>query len=56
MAQPPVSDPVGPVPRRARIRFDLDVPDDAFRVVELESGALDGCTGVARYAEEFMSS
>ena len=41
--------------RRHGIRFELDVPDDAFMVVELRPGALDGCTGVARYAQEFMS-
>ena len=38
------------------IRFELDVPDDAFMVIELVPGALDGCTGAARYAREFMSS
>ena len=41
--------------RRHGIRFELDVPDDVFMVIELEPGALDGCTGVARYAPEFMS-
>ena len=41
--------------RRHGIRFELDVPDDAFMVAELVPGALDGCTGVARYAREFMS-
>ncbi len=46
----------GFVPARLHgIRFALDVPDDAFMVIELEPGALDGCTGVARYAAEFMS-
>ena len=46
----------GFVPARLHgIRFALDVPDDAFMVMELEPGALDGCTGVARYAAEFMS-
>lgn len=38
------------------IGYELDVPDDAFMVAELVPGALDGCTGVARYAREFMSS
>ena len=56
MAQPPVSDPVGPVPRRAGIRFELDVPDDAFRVVELRAGRARRLHRVAWYAEEFMSS
>ena len=42
--------------RRHCIRFESDVPDDALMVVELMPGALDGCTGVARYVKEFMSS
>ena len=47
----------GFVPARLHgIRFELDVPDDAFMVLELEPGALDGCAGVARYVREFMSS
>ena len=41
--------------RRHGIRFALDVPGDAFMVTELVPGALDGCTGVAHYAPEFMS-
>ena len=41
--------------RRHGIRFELDVPDDAFMVLELDPGALAGCTGVARYAKEFMA-
>lgn len=41
--------------RRHGIRFELDVPDDVFMVTELVPGALNGCTGVARYAQEFMS-
>jgi putative acetyltransferase len=46
----------GFVPARLHgIRFQLDVPDDAFMVIALEPGALDGCTGVARYVAEFMS-
>ena len=47
----------GFVPARLHgIRFGLDVPSDAFMVAELAPGALDGCTGVARYAKEFMPS
>ena len=45
----------GFVPARHGIRFKLDVPDEAFMVLELEPGALAGCTGVACYVEEFMS-
>ena len=41
--------------RRHGIRFEMEVPDDAFMVLELEPGALAGCTGVARCAKEFMS-
>ena len=36
------------------IRFELDVPDEAFMVIELQPGALQGCSGVARYLPEFM--
>ncbi|MXY23025.1 MAG: N-acetyltransferase [Acidobacteria bacterium] len=36
------------------IRFALDVPDEAFMVIELLPGALEGCSGVARYLPEFM--
>ena len=42
--------------RRHGIRFELDVPDEVFMVVELEPGVLAGCTGVASYAKEFMTS
>ena len=46
----------GFVPARLHgIRFALDVPDDLFMVTELVPGALDGCTGEARYAQEFMA-
>ena len=45
----------GFVPARQHgIRYALDVPDEAFMVIELAPGALDGCTGVARYVQEFM--
>ena len=37
------------------IRFELDVPSEAFMVMELTPGALRGCTGVTRYAKEFMA-
>ena len=41
--------------RRHGIRFELDVPDEAFMVTELAPGSLGGCTGVACYVKEFMS-
>ena len=37
------------------IRFELEVPGDAFMVMELTPGALEGCSGVARYLPEFMT-
>ena len=46
----------GFVPARLHgIRFELNAPDETFMVLELEPGALAGCTGVARYVQEFMS-
>ena len=42
----------GFVPARLHgIRFEMEVSDDAFMVLELEPGALAGCTGVARYVK-----
>ena len=35
------------------IRSVYDVPDEVFMALELREGALDNCSGVARYAEEF---
>lgn len=35
------------------LRSDEDVPDDEFMVFELRTGALDGVSGVARFAPEF---
>lgn len=38
---------------RHGIRWDRDVPDDVFMVVELLPGALDGVEGVVHYQPEF---
>jgi putative acetyltransferase len=38
---------------RHGIRWDRDVPDDVFMVVELLPGALDGVGGVVHYQPEF---
>ena len=47
----------GFVPARLHgISLELDMPNDAFMVIELESGALNGCTGVARYVARPISS
>ena len=35
------------------IRCDYDVPEDAFMILELQPGALDGLSGVAYYEPEF---
>jgi putative acetyltransferase len=37
------------------IRWEKEVPGDAFMVRELTPGALEGCAGVARYLPEFMT-
>lgn len=37
----------------AGIRFPGEVPEDAFMAIALESGALEGCAGTARYAQAF---
>ena len=37
------------------IHWKQEVPGDPFMVLELAPGALEGCTGVARYLPEFMS-
>lgn len=35
------------------LKCEYTVPDDAFMVLELESGALDGCLGTVKYRSEF---
>lgn len=35
------------------LRCEYLVPDEAFMVLELKSGALNGCTGIAKYHSEF---
>jgi putative acetyltransferase len=35
------------------LRCEYTVPDEAFMVLELERGALDGCVGMVRYRSEF---
>ncbi len=37
------------------IRFEQDVPQEVFMVLELQPGALAGRTGIARYQPEFLS-
>ena len=37
------------------IHWEQEVPGDAFMVMELTPGALEGCSGVARYLPEFMT-
>jgi putative acetyltransferase len=41
--------------RARRIHMDQEVPGDAFMVMELRPGALEGCEGTVRYLPEFMS-
>jgi putative acetyltransferase len=38
---------------RYGIHWDRDVPDEAFMVVELLPGALEGVTGIVHYHPEF---
>lgn len=38
---------------RYKISLPFDVPDEAFMILELRPGALDGVSGVLRYAPEF---
>lgn len=40
---------------RYAIRSEYDVPDDVFMIVELEAGALNGVSGLARYDQAFAS-
>lgn len=35
------------------LKCEYTVPDEAFMVLELESGALDGCSGTVKYRSEF---
>lgn len=35
------------------LRCEYTVPDEAFMVLELESGALEGCVGIVKYRSEF---
>lgn len=37
------------------IRWEFDVPDEVFMVMELREGALAGRSGVVRYQPEFSS-
>ena len=41
--------------REQGIHWEQEVPGDAFMVMELKPGALQGCQGTARYLPEFMS-
>jgi len=38
---------------RNSLRCEYDVPDEAFMVLELESGALQECSGTVKYRSEF---
>lgn len=38
---------------RNSLRCEYDVPDEAFMVLELESGALQDCRGTVKYRSEF---
>ncbi|MEG4105135.1 N-acetyltransferase [Microcoleus sp. S13_C5] len=38
---------------RKGLRCEYDVPDEAFMVLELESGALQDCSGTVKYRSEF---
>jgi putative acetyltransferase len=37
------------------LEYEQAVPREAFMVVELETGALSGRTGVVRYRSEFLA-
>jgi putative acetyltransferase len=39
--------------KEKRLRCEYSVPDEAFMVLELESGALARCVGIVRYRPEF---
>lgn len=38
---------------RKSLKCEYDVPDEAFMVLELESGALQDCSGTVKYRSEF---
>lgn len=38
---------------RKNLRCEYEVPDEAFMVLELESGALDNCSSTVKYRSEF---
>jgi len=38
---------------RKSLKCEYDVPDEAFMVLELESGALEDCSGTVKYRSEF---
>ncbi|MEG3935991.1 MULTISPECIES: N-acetyltransferase [unclassified Microcoleus] len=38
---------------RKTLKCEYDVPDEAFMVLELESGALQDCSGTVKYRSEF---
>jgi putative acetyltransferase len=37
------------------LKCEYSVPDEAFMVLELECGALDGCSGTVKYRPEFKA-
>lgn len=39
--------------KEKELRCEYKVPDEAFMVLELESGALEGCVGMVKYRSEF---
>lgn len=39
--------------KEKRLGCEYPVPDEAFMVLELERGALEGCTGIVQYRPEF---
>ena len=44
----------GFIPAKTKgLKCEYTVPDEAFMVLELESGALDGCAGIVKYRSEF---
>jgi putative acetyltransferase len=38
---------------RKSLKCEYDVPEEAFMVLELESGALEDCSGTVKYRSEF---
>mgnify|MGYP002776996203 CR=1 FL=1 len=44
----------GFIPAKTKgLKCEYTVPDEAFMVLELESGALEGCNGIVKYRSEF---